>query len=74
MFLSLRICSAAGVVGPLAASAIIYKKKILIKFIQKKIILNTLAFIFAAFSLVMTFSVAAGTRISHSSYNKLSPS
>uniref|UniRef100_A0A2M4D9W9 Putative secreted protein n=1 Tax=Anopheles darlingi TaxID=43151 RepID=A0A2M4D9W9_ANODA len=56
MLRSIRILSAAGVVGPLAASAMI------------------LALILPALSAVITFSTAAGMKMSHCSYIRFSPS
>lgn len=50
------------------------KKKSLFNVPMKKCISSlTLALILPAFSLVMTFSTAAGTRMSHGSYMRFSP-
>lgn len=70
---SINILSAAGVVGPLAASAMIYKKS-LSDLLFCKCNNITLALILFALSDVMTFSTAAGMNMSHSSYINPSPS
>ena len=79
---SIRIFSAAGVVGPLAPSAMIWQevqtKEFNKNLNQKKGIsasfffFLTLALILWAFLLVICFSLAAGTKMSHSASSKFS--